>query len=107
MAAGTSDAGKPVTTTARVSDRELVVTRGFNAPAHLVFKAWTTPELVMQWWAPKSFCVTFISCEADYRTGGRGKIVEQGIGERLDAFDALLRKAIQVKLERFRFDDVW
>ena len=71
MAAGTSDAGKPVTTTARASDRELVVTRSFNAPAHLVFKAWTTPELVMQWWAPKSFCVTFISCEADYRTGGR------------------------------------
>jgi uncharacterized protein YndB with AHSA1/START domain len=62
-------AGKNETMVDR-SDRELVVTRSFNAPAHLVFKAWTTPELVMQWWAPKSFCVTFISCEADYRTGG-------------------------------------
>jgi uncharacterized protein YndB with AHSA1/START domain len=35
-----------------------------------VFKAWTTPELLMRWWAPKSFGVTFVSCQADYRTGG-------------------------------------
>lgn len=54
----------------RKSDRELVVTRLFNGPAHLVFKAWSTPALIMQWWAPKSCGVNFISCEADYRTGG-------------------------------------
>jgi uncharacterized protein YndB with AHSA1/START domain len=58
------------TTVERKSERELVVTRLFNAPARIVFKAWTTPELLMRWWAPKSFGVTFVSCQADYRTGG-------------------------------------
>jgi uncharacterized protein YndB with AHSA1/START domain len=58
------------TTVERKSERELVVMRLFNAPARIVFKAWTTPELLMRWWAPKSFGVTFVSCQADYRTGG-------------------------------------
>ena len=49
------------TTVERKSDRELVVTRTFNGP----FQAWTTPELLKRWWAPKSFGVSFISCEAD------------------------------------------
>lgn len=42
------------TTVERTSDRELVVTRTFNAPARIVFEAWTKPELFKQWWAPKS-----------------------------------------------------
>lgn len=63
------------TTTTRKSDRELVVTRSFDAPARLVFKAWTTPELILKWWAPKSFGITFISCEADVRTGGTYRYV--------------------------------
>ncbi len=65
---------KNVTTTDR-TERELVVTRTFNAPAHLVFEAWTTPELLMRWWAPKSFGITFISCEADVRPGGTYRFV--------------------------------
>lgn len=60
----------PVTTTDRRSDREVVVTRTFNGPARIVFDAWTKPELIMQWWTPKSFGITFISCEADVRVGG-------------------------------------
>jgi len=52
------------------SERELVVTRTFNAPARLVFEAWTKPELFMQWWAPKSIGVPLLSCEMDVRTGG-------------------------------------
>ena len=62
---------KDGTTTERTSDRELVVTRTFNGPAHLVFKAWTTPELLMRWWAPESFGIKLVLCEADARTGGR------------------------------------
>jgi len=62
---------KDGTTTERTSDRELVVTRTFNAPVHLVFKAWTTPDLLMRWWAPESFGINLVSCEADARTGGR------------------------------------
>jgi uncharacterized protein YndB with AHSA1/START domain len=63
------------TTTDRRSDREVVITRSFDAPASIVFKAWTTPELLMRWWTPKSFGITFISCEADVRTGGSYKFV--------------------------------
>ena len=58
------------TTTERSSDRELVVTRTFNGPARLVFKAWTMPELMMRWWAPKSFGINLVGCEIDARTGG-------------------------------------
>ena len=54
----------------RTSDRELVVTRTFNAPAHIVFEAWTKPELLKQWWAPKSFGVSLFECEQDLRVGG-------------------------------------
>ena len=63
------------TTVERKSERELVVTRTFNAPARLVFEAWTRPELLMRWWAPKSFGITFLSCEADVRPGGTYKFV--------------------------------
>jgi uncharacterized protein YndB with AHSA1/START domain len=62
---------KDGTTTERTSDRELVVTRTFNGPVHLVFKAWTTPELLMRWWAPESFGIKLVGCEVDARTGGR------------------------------------
>jgi uncharacterized protein YndB with AHSA1/START domain len=55
----------------RKSERELVVTRTFNAPARIVFEAWTKPELLKRWWAPKSTGVSLLSCEADVRVGGR------------------------------------
>ncbi len=41
----------------------------------LVFKAWTTPELLKKWWAPASFGITFVSCEADVRVGGKVRFV--------------------------------
>jgi len=66
---------KNPTTVERTSERELVVTRTFNGPAHLVFEAWTKPELLKRWWTPKSFGITFVSCEADVRTGGTYRFV--------------------------------
>ncbi len=54
----------------RKSDRELVVTRIFNAPARVVFEAWTKPELLKRWWAPKSMGLSLVSCQADVRPGG-------------------------------------
>jgi uncharacterized protein YndB with AHSA1/START domain len=63
------------TTVERKSERELVVTRTFNGPARIVFEAWTKPELLKQWWAPTSFGVSFISCEADVRAGGTYRFV--------------------------------
>jgi uncharacterized protein YndB with AHSA1/START domain len=58
------------TTVQRKSERELVVTRTFNGPARVVFEAWTKPELLKRWWAPKSTGVSLLSCEADVRVGG-------------------------------------
>jgi uncharacterized protein YndB with AHSA1/START domain len=61
---------KNSTAVERKSERELVVTRTFNAPAHIVFEAWTNPELFKRWWAPKSTGVSLLSCEQDVRVGG-------------------------------------
>jgi uncharacterized protein YndB with AHSA1/START domain len=58
----------------RASERELVVTRIFDAPAHIVFEAWSRPELFMRWWAPKSLGVPLLSCEMDVRTGGKYRL---------------------------------
>ena len=55
----------------RKSERELVITRTFNGPARIVFEAWTKPELLKRWWAPKSVGVSLLSCEADVRVGGQ------------------------------------
>src|SRR5215472_6394229 len=63
------------TTVERKSDRELVVRRTFDGPARLVYQAWTTPELLMRWWAPKSLGMSLVSCEADVRTGGSYRFV--------------------------------
>ena len=54
----------------RKSDRELVVRRTFDAPARIVFEAWTKPELLKRWWIPKSTGMILVSCEADVRVGG-------------------------------------
>jgi len=66
---------KNSTTVERKSDRELVVTRTFKGPAHVVFNAWTKPELLKRWWAPESCGISFVSCEADVRTGGTYRFV--------------------------------
>jgi len=63
------------TSVERVSERELVIQRTFNGPASVVFEAWTRPELIQRWWTPKSFGITFVSCEADVRTGGTYRFV--------------------------------
>ncbi len=66
---------KNTTTSERTSERELVVTRVFNAPPRIVFEAWTKPELFKRWWAPKSFGLTMLSCELDVRVGGGYRLV--------------------------------
>ena len=58
------------TTVERTSELELVATRTFNGPARIVFEAWTKPELMKRWWAPKSMGVPLRSCEMDVRVGG-------------------------------------
>lgn len=63
-------AGKNETAVERKSDRELVVTRLFDAPREIVFEAWSRPELFQRWWVPKSLGVPLRACEMDVRTGG-------------------------------------
>ena len=57
----TKDAGSEV--------ERMVVTRVFDAPRELVWKAWTDPKYIMQWWGPKGF--TAPVCEMDFRVGGK------------------------------------
>jgi uncharacterized protein YndB with AHSA1/START domain len=77
MVAGTASekAAMNQTTMEVRSDRELVITRTFNGPAQLVFEAFTRPEHVRRWWAPKSRNVSVVLCEADVRVGGRYRYV--------------------------------
>jgi uncharacterized protein YndB with AHSA1/START domain len=63
------------TTVQKKSDREVVVTRTFDAPARLVFEAWSRPELFKKWWAPRSMGMTLRSCDMDVRTGGKYRLV--------------------------------
>ncbi|TAK16097.1 MAG: ATPase [Acidobacteria bacterium] len=62
------------TTVERTSERELVVTRTLNAPARIVFEAWTRPELFKRWWLPKSMGMVLRSCEMDVRVGGQYRL---------------------------------
>ena len=58
------------------SDREIVLTRVFDAPRELVFEAWTNPEHVRHWWGLRSQTMTL--CEADVRPGGIWRYVTTG-----------------------------
>jgi uncharacterized protein YndB with AHSA1/START domain len=68
--AAESTATQDRTTVKRTSERELVVTRTIDGPPPSVFEAWTDADLFRQWWVPKSFGVTLLSCEIDARAGG-------------------------------------
>src|SRR4051794_34107929 len=63
------------TAVARKSELELVVTRTVNAPARLVFEAWTKAELFRRWWVPKAYRQSLLSCEMDVRVGGQYRLV--------------------------------
>jgi uncharacterized protein YndB with AHSA1/START domain len=84
---GESAPRKNVTNVERRSDREVVVTRSFDAPARLVFEAWSKPELFERWWVPKSMGMTLRSCEMDVRTGGAYHL---NFGDGMDFFGRYL-----------------
>jgi uncharacterized protein YndB with AHSA1/START domain len=62
------------TTVERTSDREVVVTRTFDAPPRIVFEAWTKPELFQRWWVPRSLGMVLRSCQMDVRVGGKCRL---------------------------------
>src|ERR671928_1267373 len=66
----------PMTSSATVTlpkEDQILVTREFDAPRHLVYRAWTEPELVRRWWAGRRGEVT--SAEIDLRVGGSWRYV--------------------------------
>ena len=68
------------TSVERRGDRELVVTRTFDAPPDTVYRAWSEPELFGRWWVPRSAPgVSLVSCDMDVRTGGAYRL-EFGAG---------------------------
>jgi uncharacterized protein YndB with AHSA1/START domain len=75
----------------RKSERELVVTRTVNGPAHIVFQAWTTPDLFKRWWIPKSAGITMLSCDMDIRTGGKySLLLQHGASKPMEFFGRYL-----------------
>jgi uncharacterized protein YndB with AHSA1/START domain len=52
------------------TDQEIRISRTIDGPARIVFEAWTKPEFLKRWWAPKSRGVTLVGCEADLKVGG-------------------------------------
>jgi uncharacterized protein YndB with AHSA1/START domain len=60
------------------TDREIVLTRAFDAPRHLVFEAFTRPELLKRWYGARGW--NLVSCEIDLRVGGRWRFVSHGPG---------------------------
>jgi uncharacterized protein YndB with AHSA1/START domain len=66
-------AGSGTATVTLPSDTEILITREFDAPRHLVYRAWTTPELVGRWWSGHQGEMTV--AEIDLRVGGRWRYV--------------------------------
>ena len=77
-------------TAERTSERELTVSRTIDGSARSVFEAWTDADLLKQWWAPKSFPITLLSCETDARVGGRYKLVFGYEGSTIEFFGRYL-----------------
>jgi uncharacterized protein YndB with AHSA1/START domain len=74
------------------TDTQLVITREFNAPKNLVFKAWTTPELIKRWWGGDRGEVTIV--EVDLRVGGRWRYVMTANGGFEVAFHGVYREVV-------------
>jgi uncharacterized protein YndB with AHSA1/START domain len=70
--------GSATATVTLPTDEQILITRVFDAPRHLVFRAWTTPELVRRWWAGRRGEVTLI--ELDFRVGGAWRYVMNATG---------------------------
>ncbi|HEX7420250.1 MAG TPA: SRPBCC family protein [Thermoanaerobaculia bacterium] len=89
------------------SDREIAMTRVFDAPARLVFDAWTKPELIKRWRVIGKW--SFLVCEVDLRVGGAYRYVWKGPDGVTMGLGGIFREI--VKPERIvateKFDDPW
>ena len=74
------------------TDEQILITREFDAPKHLVYKAWTTPELVKRWWSAKRGEVTI--AEIDLRVGGMWRYVMIADGGMEVGFHGVYREIV-------------
>lgn len=74
------------------ADNQIVITREFAAPKHLVYRAWTTPELIKRWWSANRGTVTVV--EVDLRVGGRWRYVMTAHGGFEVAFHGEYREIV-------------
>jgi uncharacterized protein YndB with AHSA1/START domain len=74
------------------TDEQILITREFDAPKHLVYKAWTTPELVKRWWSGRRGTVTL--AEIDLRVGGQWRYVMDAQGGFEVAFHGEYREIV-------------
>jgi uncharacterized protein YndB with AHSA1/START domain len=75
------------------SDLEIVMTRVFNAPRRLVYEAHSKPEHIQRWWGPGAS--TMISCELDFRPGGRWRFVSREADGSENAFRGEFREIVE------------
>ena len=87
-------------TQTETAEREIVITRKFDAPRELIWRAWTEPEHLIQWWGPNGFTNTFH--EIDVRPGGVWRFVMHG-PDGTD-YDNFVRFLEIVRPERIVFD---
>lgn len=74
------------------ADDQIMITREFDAPRHLVYRAWTTPELIKRWWAGQRGVVTLV--DVDLRVGGRWRYVMTANGGFVVAFHGEYREVV-------------
>ena len=83
-------AARNVTSVERKGDRELVVTRTFDAPPRIVFKVWSDPDLFRMWWVPKGAPMKLLACDMDVRTGGKYRLEFEAGGQTMEFFGKYL-----------------
>jgi uncharacterized protein YndB with AHSA1/START domain len=88
---GANGSGKLVVTTP--AEREIVMTRTFDAPRDLVFEAHTSCEHMSRWWGPRKYEVT--DCEMDFRPGGKWRMVHRGAGGETHGFRGEYREIVR------------
>jgi uncharacterized protein YndB with AHSA1/START domain len=89
------------------SDREVALTRSFDAPRDLVFEAYTKPALLKRWFGPKGW--TLVVCEIDLRVGGRWRYEMQKVDGSQMGFGGVYQEIVRPEriVSSEEFDDPW
>ena len=86
------------------SEREITLTREFDAPRELLFEAFSKPEHVAQWWGQKGS--TLVACDMDFRPGGAWRFVERAADGNEYGFRGQIREIVPPEriVQTFEFE---